>query len=598
MTREDISLSIGNISPRHIQEAENYFINQRFRIRFRKIGMIAAVLCCFLILSAFALSIFSSLAGDRLVMNAQYAGDGIVWLEITNQSDKDLKLQPALKLFYYSSKELVSSTGEEPYIDDLTIPANSTKKIRLDLRRTYDIESLENSKNDFYYLQITNNRFLLGQKWSCMVSFVVSDYVTPYYPLTDDRHLSTVLPSLQSSFYNFTPDIFARWPDAFDYMERVEAELCQVNGNIVRPSDDYTLCWDSYDWMVSQFSSSFDAYNKLMGRDDTEDFVPISVSVPCLNDEGEFNGGWYIPVFFPYKFAVADIQSPQDYAFIRGNLLTFEQMEPYKVYEDEQFVIYEMHEFFYSDLRTYVEDMLLQRDDMYFNDEIWKRIEDFYNYFNGNPEFGQRFQYLPIQQRLPLSIDNVMELSKLGADLTVEDFKPYFAGHSEAGYRYGVGMHCNIDDDYEMFYSKNISGTPIGFYLIHTPTGDRIQIGTSDTDETDVAAFVDAHSKPEPRCQCSYTDAEAYHHGWQLTLDWLIENGKDIDNDDLDRACRTLPNKQDYYNYRYIIDDSFFVYHCWDEELREWGYVLVHRPSYDECWLETEDIQAFVEAHQ
>ena len=597
MTRQDISLSVGNISPQHIQEAETYFEGRHLsHIRFRKIGLIAAVVSCFLLLSAFAFSIFSTLSGDSLVMNAQYSGDGIVWLEITNQSDKELKLQPIMKLYYYSTQELVESTGEEPYVDDLSIPAKATKKIRLDLRRTYDIEALENDKNDFFYLQMTNDGFTLGQKWSCMVSFVVSDYVTPYYELTDVKHLDSVLPSLQAYYHNFTPDIFARWPDAFSYMELVKAELSKAGGNIVRPTNDYRLSWDCYNWMVSLFPSSFDAYNKLMGRDDTENFTPIAVSVPCLGDDGEFSGGWYIPIFFPYKYAVADIQSPQDYAFVRGNLLTFEQMEPYKIYEDEQYVIYEMHEFFYTDLRTYVEDMLLQRDDVYFNDEIWRRIENFYNYFNGNPELGERFQYQPFRHDEPMSIDTVMELSKLGTALTIEDLSPYLRGHRDAGDRYGVGMSSIIDDDYEFFYSKNMDCTPIGFFLIHIPTGDRLQIGIADVDDTDVAAFVAAHSKPEPRCQCAYTDG--FYHGWQLTLDWLIENGNHIERGDFDGACRTEPDKEDYYHYRFIIDDNFFVYHCWSESRHEWGYVLVHKPSYDECWLETEDIAAFIEAHQ
>ena len=559
-----------------------------------KIAVIAAVITCFVTLAAFGVSIFSTLGGDRLVMTASYAGRGIVWVEITNQSEKTLNLEPVMKLYYHSTQKPVPAIGEAPYLSSLSIAGNSTQKIRLDLRKTYDVESLENKK-DIYYLQLTNDSFLTGQKWTCTVSFTVSDYVTPYYELSDDRHLQGVLPSLQAYYYNFTPDIFARWPDAFDYMELVEAEIAKAGGNLVRPTDDSRIGWDSYDWMATRFPSCFDAYNKLMGRDDTEKFSPISVQVPCLRNDGAFSGGWNVPVFFPYVYAVQDIQSPQDYAFVRGNLLTFAEMEPYKIYEDEQYLIYEMHEFFYTDLRTYVEDLLLQRDDMYFNDDIWKRIEDFYNYFNGNPELGERFKYLPIRKREPMSIDTVIELSRLGNALTAEDLKPYFGGHHEAGYQYGAGLSATIDDDYEFFYSKKIDGTPIGFYLIHTPTGDRIEIGKEDVD---VPAFVAAHGEPEPRCQCENT--ESGHHGWRITLEWVIEKGKDIDVSDSSGCCHIYVGEDpdDPYYHREVIDDEFFLTDQWDEEKRDWVCVLVHEPTGDECWLKDEDVQAFITEHQ
>ena len=160
--------------------------------------MIAAILTLFVTLTAFAVTIFSTWSGDSLTITASYYGSGIVWVEITNQSNKALELEPKMNLYHYSTQNLVEATGEAPYIENLTIRANSTEKVRLDLRRTYDIEALENTKNDFYYLQMTNDSFLLGQKWSCMVSFVVSDYVTPWYQLSDESHLDGVLPSLKA----------------------------------------------------------------------------------------------------------------------------------------------------------------------------------------------------------------------------------------------------------------------------------------------------------------------------------------------------------------------------------------------------------------
>ena len=86
------------------------------RKRMPRVALIAAIITVFVALTAFAVSIFSTWAGDSLTISASYYGSGIVWVEITNQSDKDLKLEPKMNLYYYSTQEIVESTGEEPYI--------------------------------------------------------------------------------------------------------------------------------------------------------------------------------------------------------------------------------------------------------------------------------------------------------------------------------------------------------------------------------------------------------------------------------------------------------------------------------------------------
>ena len=79
-----------------------------------------------------------------------------------------------------------------------------------------------------------------------------------------------------------------------------------------------------------------------------------------------------------------EIHTTQDYAFIRGQLLTFEQMEKYKIYEDEQYVCYDVSDLFYSDLRQYVESMVSQRSDVYFDELVWERVQNIYTYYRDN----------------------------------------------------------------------------------------------------------------------------------------------------------------------------------------------------------------------
>lgn len=574
--------------------------NQAPRKRFPRVALVAAIITVFITLTAFAVTIFSTWAGDSLTISASYYGSGIVWVEITNQSDKDLKLEPQMKLYYHSTNELVESTGEDPYIDNLTIPANSTEKVRLDLRLTYDIEALENTTNDFYYLQMTNDSFLLGQKWSCMVSFVVSDYVTPWYELSDESHLEGVLPSLQSYFKNFTPDIFARWTGVFDYVELVQAELGKVDGNIVRTCGT-PIYFDHQDWLVSSSWSTFDGYNKLLGIDNSEYYTAVSVQIPCPMDDGRDVGGWNLPLFYLYEYAKADIQSPQDYAFIHGNLLTFAEMEPYKVYDDGEYVVYEMHHLIYTDLKTYVSDMMLQRDDMYINGEIWERIERIYEHW-GNKEnlAGYLYRMGEGKKIQALTIPDVIEMSQKGDSFSFQDVAPYMG--STGGYSIyesETGPSCTIDAYYELYYGLCLNGDFRGCYLIHTPTGDFIDI-----QKDDVAKFVAEHDEPMPRCTCEEVETDMYQeHGWMVTMDWLLEKGNSIVAGDFHRACNYWTGEgnkvESHFEYNPIYGtDEFYVMDCWSEENNKWMLWLVHTDSGDKCDLETEDAAAFVNVHE
>ena len=567
--------------------------------RMPRVALIAAIVAAFFTLTAFAVSIFSTWAGDSLTITASYHGDGIVWVEITNQSDKNLKLDPKMKLYYYSTQELVESTGEEPYIENLTIPANSTEKVRLDLRRTYNIEALENSKNDFYYLQMTNDRFLLGQKWSCMVSFAVSDYVTPWYDLSDERHLEGVLPSLQSYFKNFTPDIFARWTGVFDYVELVNAELAKVEGNIVRACGT-PIYFDHRDWLVTSSWSTFDGYNKLLGIDDHEYYTAVSVPIPCPMDDGRDGGGWALPLLYLYEYTKSDIQSPQDYAFVHGNLLTFAEMEPYKVYDDGEYVVYEMHHLIYTDLKTYVTDMMLQRDDMYINGAIWERIERVYEHW-GNKENLTNYLYRMGEgkQRKLLTISDVSRMSRRGASFSFRDVAPYMGSANGFFIRDSeTGPSCTIDANYELQYGLRLNGDFRGCYLIHTPTGDSIDI-----QKENVEKFVSEHDEPLPRCTCEEVETDLHQdHGWTVTMDWLQKKGTSILAGAFSNACsyrKSEGNKvESHFVYYPIYDtDDFYVMDCWGEENNKWMLYLVHTDSGDKCDLETEDVTAFVNAH-
>ena len=569
------------------------------RRRLSKLALVAAIAALFIALTAFTATMFSTWAGDSLTMTAAYYGSGVVWVEIENQADIDLKLEPKVNLYRYSTQELVEPTGEAPFLDGLTIPANSTQKVRVDLRRTYDVEALEGTTNDFYYLQVTNDSFLLGQTWSCMVSFKVTDYVTPWYKFSDNRNLDGVLPSLRSYYQNFTPDIFARWADVFTYIELVQTQLDKVDGKVVKACDP-PIYFDYYNWLGSTHWSTFDGYYKLLGIDDSEYYDMIGVDMPCVRDDGSYpGGGWIMPLFYLYQYKKADITSPKDLAFMAGNLLTFEELEPYKVYDDGEYVIYEMHHLFYTDLRSYVNDMLLQRDDAYLNEDIWNRIQRFYDYFSvpANMEKGFYNANDPgVHKKNDLiTMPEVIALSKKGEAVSFEDIRQYRGSPDGLSiYESDTGMNCEIDGNYELFYAMHMDGTERGWFLIHHPSGESIDIRYEDAE-----AFVAAHDAPMPRCACKNTHEG--DHGWMVTMDWLLAQGNTITMGQMHNNCQYLheDKAQDlhYYTIPIYENEEYYLKFGWSEAKHEWVLWLVHAQTEDMCDLATDDSAAFVAAH-
>ena len=598
MTRAEISHAVGAINLRYIHEADTYFDRKTYHISLRRIAVLAAILIVILSLCAFTYSYFSTLAGDNLILTATYAGDGIVLALVENQSDRDLHLEPVVKLLYYSDKDPVATTGDTPMITGLTIPANSKQTVRIDLRNAYDLYELEHTYNDFILLQVTNKGFKPGQKWNCIVSFRSegSDYVPQYVTTGDTKRAEGVIPSLKAYFENFTPDVFARWADTPNYLELVEQELSQVQGNIVVPADPYYY-WDLEGYHTLVQSSCFDGYNKLLGRNDTEKIKHISLFVPRLLDSKKLDGTQEIPIFYFWIFAKSDIQSLDDYAFIRGNLLTFHEIDQYKVFEDDDYVIYELHHLVYSDLRNYVEEMLIQNDSIYFNADIWERVQRFYDTYNDQERLKSCIKPLDARyDRAPMTIDDVYTLSSKGTALALEDLKPYSRYWEDIDYDKGHGISYTIDSDYELFYALKPNGELIGYYLYHNPTGDKIDIRYENVEE-----FVNNHGEPQPRCQC--TDTENGDHGWHLTLDWLINMDKEVIISYIRHVCSySIEDEEKPIYYYPLEDDRFHVEVDWsiaagNTTYRDENIWLIHDETGDRCNARTEDIAAFIAAH-
>lgn len=129
-----------------------------------------------------------------------------------------------------------------------------------------------------------------------------------------------------------------------------------------------------------------DAFGKLTGATDSEKFKCIDIFLP--GEKGEEGNSWTLPLLFYGIYEVDANQSEEDCAFIHGRILSFGELAPYEVYRDEQYVCYDITHLFYTDLRTYVEDVMAYMDAMnakyYFDEQVYARIENIYSYFKEN----------------------------------------------------------------------------------------------------------------------------------------------------------------------------------------------------------------------
>ena len=364
----------------------------------------AAFVCCFT-MTAFAISSFSSLFGDDLSLSATYEGNGVVSVQIENKSDKELDFQSRLKLMRWSTGEEVKPRSEKVSFSNTEIPANSSGTMEIDLSAAYDMSLLETPilDDDWYYFVLTNNNFLFGQDWMCTVEFAepiptVKVDPAPINPVDADPELvAEITEELRPYFESYTLDVNERNRLSDEYLGQCQKLLGEPDITVVPSvspieltlidSDesvlfDPTVPTDMQLQLTGLHRRSTDGYDKMIGSSAEECAMVLSAYIP--QHKGEIDGGADIPLIYVFTYAKNEIKTAQDYAFIRGQLMTFEQLEQYKIYEDEQYLCYDVSDLFYSDLRQYVESMVSQRSDVYFDEQVWERVQNIYNYYRDN----------------------------------------------------------------------------------------------------------------------------------------------------------------------------------------------------------------------
>ena len=367
--------------------------------------MVVVLLCC-LSTTAFAANLFSSLDGDDLELSSVYEGNGVVSVQVENKSDKELRFQSVLKLMQWTtSEEIKPLSGKRISFSNTNIPAHSSGTMTIDLSEAYDMALLETplEGNDWYYFILTNNHFVFGQDWMCAVDFaepntIPMEHPTPITPAdADEKLVMEIMEELRSYFESYTTNPAERNQLSEEYLALCQKLLEQVEGTIIpsvspmeltvidsgpTPVFDASVPMDMQLQLTGLHRRTTDGYDKKIGSSDTEQALVLSAYIP--QRKGDIDRGVDVPLIYVFTYEKSRIAFPQDYAFIRGQLLTFEQLEPYKIYEDNQYVCYDVSRLFYSDLRPYIESMVSQRSDVYFDEQVWERVQNIYSYYKEN----------------------------------------------------------------------------------------------------------------------------------------------------------------------------------------------------------------------
>lgn len=390
-------------------------VKNRF-VPVKMAGIMVAILICGFSMTAFAWNIFSSLRGDELSLSASYQGDGIVSIQVENKSDKQLKFQPQLKLMRWSTGEEIEPVSDDVIFSGTEFLPHSSGTMTVDLSQAYDIEALEQPvKGDNYYFVLTNNDFLFGQDWMCTVHFsepieMEIEYPEEIVPVETDAELSEqIAEQLKPYFaeYLTNPDDYRK--RAEEYFAQCSELLAKINGNVVSPVSpldfmvdipieelpvfDDTVPVDKQHLLIGENRFILDGYNLPVSASKEDSALVISAFIPQYR--GQTDGGASLPLVYLFTYETNAIQNLNDYAFVRGRLMAFEQMENYKVYQDEKYTCYDMTDLFYTDLHEYTETILSQRSDIWLDNQVWERIENIYEYYR-NPEILKNsFIYRP-----------------------------------------------------------------------------------------------------------------------------------------------------------------------------------------------------------
>ncbi|MDO5544703.1 MAG: hypothetical protein Q4F81_02575 [Eubacteriales bacterium] len=389
--------AIGEIQDCYIAEARTS------RIRSRKwIAILLAAILIALGLIACAPILFNSLSDDDLAFHSAYRGNGIIEINVENKSDKTLHFQKKVKLERWSDGQEIPAHGEVIFTET-TIPVHSIGTMTIDLSRAYDLTELEKPlSNDHYYLILTNNNFVFGQDWMCSVSFVEKTideivYPEPISPAEADPKLAQqVETDLQDFFGKTLLETDRRAEVTSAYYESCAKLIHNSEKTVIHPVSpapyflyddppegtifDSNLPEDVQYQLIGIHESSVDDYFFPVGASGEDTAKVFSVIIPqsqadCFRVQGDA-----IKIGYVMIYDTQESQIPDAYTLIHGQLIPISDLTSHIVYEDSQYIAYNVTDYFFTDIDTHIAAFRAWRTDLFDNEDVQRRIENVYQY--------------------------------------------------------------------------------------------------------------------------------------------------------------------------------------------------------------------------
>ena len=415
MTGKDLLLILGEINPQYYEEGEYQTIGDETHPRPAvRTLLIAALIALILAVPGCAKFLFSPLNGDELSLGGTYRGNGIVTVEVKNGSDKELKFQKQLKLMCWETSEEVEKQGGEVVFQNTEFAPHTEGTMVVDISAAYDVAALEQS-SELHYFILTNNDFLFGHDWMCSFRFREPEETEPTQPPTEPDPALGVSQSIADIEEELRFYFELAYPVRDDqqnalYSRKVAQLLQEFTGNVISPVDpglivgpspadvvfDETFPKELQYQLVGEHYTSLDGYGRMVGAKangigDTDLCLKLEALLPQY--PGQTDGGVGMPLLYLFTYETPMTMEKDNYAFIYGRVMTFEELKGYKVYEDQQYTVYEVTDLFYTDLDAYLDYFLTTRTDIYSDEQVRQRIRNIYDYYKVKENLTNAFYY-------------------------------------------------------------------------------------------------------------------------------------------------------------------------------------------------------------
>lgn len=370
--------------------------------------LLAAVLLLCLSATAYACREFTSLAEDELSLTAAYVGGGVVNITVENRSEKTLRFQPQLKLLRWSTGEEAKQTGDV-LMSGTEYGPHSQGVLTIDLSGAYDMALLEEPIGDWYYFVLTNRDFLFGQDWTCSVNFSRPTSAVPRPAEISGEGETLAAPTEAVRAGAPEPEEALAWYFEGDevgpelrgerngeYARQVRELLSGSDGSVVFSVSPSLVPEDPVEDAVFDPGFAAEPQRVLTGvhvqpvdwdfrllATEGESAQILSVMLPLRDYPDAFRELPLLYYFF-YEKAAATYEAS---VFLYGRILTFRELEDFKVWEDEDYICCEVHSLIYTDLEAHTEQWLNANPDVLYNAALRQRVQNVYDYYAENIHF-------------------------------------------------------------------------------------------------------------------------------------------------------------------------------------------------------------------